>query len=73
LNDFGPEDDQMPQQFKYEAAECRRFSTLDNILRPESIWASAADTMFDGGDCSWVYEWYWEFVAKRGFFSLAAI
>ncbi len=51
LNAFSPKNDHMPRQFKYEAAECRRFLTLDNIRRPETMWASAADAMFHGGDC----------------------
>ncbi|KAJ5794068.1 hypothetical protein N7457_000667 [Penicillium paradoxum] len=51
LSAFSSETDPIPRQFKYEAAECRRFLTLDNILKPETMWASAADAMFHGGDC----------------------
>lgn len=51
MNAFAPNNDHLPLQFKYEAAECRRFLTLDNIRTPETMWASAADAMFHGGDC----------------------
>lgn len=51
MNAFTPDNDHLPLQFKYEAAECRRFLTLDNIRKPETMWASAADAMFHGGDC----------------------
>lgn len=51
MNAFNPNNDHIPLQFKYEAAECRRFFTLDNIRKPETMWASAADAMFHGGDC----------------------
>jgi hypothetical protein len=51
MNAFSPKNDHMPRQFKYEAAECRRFFTLENIQKPETTWASAADAMFHGGEC----------------------
>ncbi|CAG8142514.1 unnamed protein product [Penicillium olsonii] len=51
MNAFGPTNDSLPRQFIYEAAECRRFFTLDNIRAPETLWASAADAMFHGGEC----------------------
>ncbi|CAG8932810.1 unnamed protein product [Penicillium salamii] len=51
LNAFKPNNHSLPRQFIYEAAECRRYFTLDNIIAPETLWASAADAMFYGGDC----------------------
>ncbi|KAJ5649809.1 uncharacterized protein N7484_003532 [Penicillium longicatenatum] len=51
LNNYGPHDSDTPLQFLYEAAECRRFYTLDNVFDQETVWASAADAMFDGGAC----------------------
>ncbi|CAG8416334.1 unnamed protein product [Penicillium salamii] len=51
LNAFKPTNHSLPRQFIYEAAECRRYFTLDNIIAPETLWASAADAMFYGGDC----------------------
>lgn len=51
LNAFKPNNHSLPRQFIYEAAECRRYFTLDNIITPETLWASAADAMFYGGDC----------------------
>ncbi|KAJ5645309.1 hypothetical protein N7507_011320 [Penicillium longicatenatum] len=49
LNAFGPTNDIVPRQFIYEAAECRRFFTFENIVDQETTWASAADAMFYGG------------------------
>lgn len=51
LNNYGPSDSETPLQFLYEAAECRRFFTLDNYIDQETVWSSAADAMFDGGAC----------------------
>lgn len=51
LNSFGPTNDVVPRQYIYEAAECRRFFTYDNIVDQETTWASAADAMFYGGGC----------------------
>ncbi|KAJ5539423.1 hypothetical protein N7513_007755 [Penicillium frequentans] len=51
LNSFGPANDTVPRQYIYEAAECRRFFTYDNIVDQETTWASAADAMFYGGGC----------------------
>ena len=51
LNAFGPSSDTVPRQYIYEAAECRRFYTYDNILEQETTWASAADAMFNDGGC----------------------
>lgn len=51
LNAFGPKNNRIPRQFIYEAAECRRFYTIDNVLNQETTWASAADAMFHGGGC----------------------
>ncbi|KAJ5643302.1 uncharacterized protein N7484_005809 [Penicillium longicatenatum] len=51
LNAFGPTNDIVPRQFIYEAAECRRFFTFENIVDQETTWASAADAMFYGGGC----------------------
>lgn len=50
-NAFGPDNGTLPRQFIYEAAECRRFYTYENIVNQESTWASAADAMFYGGPC----------------------
>jgi hypothetical protein len=51
MNSFSRKNDRLPRQFIYEAAECRRFLTWDNVRRPETMWASAADAMFYGGAC----------------------
>ncbi|KAJ5586856.1 uncharacterized protein N7459_002621 [Penicillium hispanicum] len=51
LNAFSRDNTMIPRQFLYEAAECHRFYTVDNVFRPESTWASAAQAMFDGGGC----------------------
>ncbi|EPS28442.1 hypothetical protein PDE_03388 [Penicillium oxalicum 114-2] len=50
-NEYDPDDDQTPLQFKYEAAECRRFYTLENYLQRETVWRDAAQSMFGDGGC----------------------
>ncbi|KAJ5104465.1 hypothetical protein NUU61_001812 [Penicillium alfredii] len=51
LSAFSSKNDKVPRQFVYEAAECRRFFTAENIDKPVSIWSAAADSMFHGGPC----------------------
>lgn len=41
----------MPLQFVYEPADCRLFYTLENVVRPETMWASAAKAFWGGGKC----------------------
>lgn len=62
LNNYSPKNTRVPLQFVYEAAECRRFFTLENIFNQETVWASAADAMFDGGVCvpGSTIPWDWE-------------
>lgn len=50
-NEYDPDDDQTPLQFVYEAAECRRFYTIDNYLQRETVWRDAARSMFGDGSC----------------------
>ncbi|OOQ82895.1 putative peptidase, S41 family [Penicillium brasilianum] len=50
-NEYDPDDDQTPLQFVYEAAECRRFYTIDNYLQRETVWQDAAKSMFGDGGC----------------------
>lgn len=50
-NEYDPDDDQTPLQFVYEAAECRRFYTIDNYLQRETVWRDAARSMFGDGGC----------------------
>ncbi|KAK8090442.1 hypothetical protein PG997_005403 [Apiospora hydei] len=47
---YGPGDDETPLQFVYEAADCRRFFTVENVLEPASMWEDAARAMFGDGD-----------------------
>ncbi|KAJ5106419.1 hypothetical protein N7456_003094 [Penicillium angulare] len=51
FNAFSQTNDRVPRQYVYEAAECRRFYTYDNLVHQETTWASAADAMFNGGAC----------------------
>lgn len=51
LNNYSPDDSDTPLKFVYEAADCRRFFTAENIFNQEAVWASAAEAMFDGGAC----------------------
>lgn len=50
-NEYGPDDDQTPLQFVYEAAECRLFYTLENYLQRETVWQAAAKAMFGDLGC----------------------
>ncbi|KAK8041676.1 hypothetical protein PG993_006199 [Apiospora rasikravindrae] len=47
---YGPFDDETPLQFVYEAADCRRFFTVENVMQPASMWGDAARAMFGGED-----------------------
>lgn len=49
-NEYAPEDDVTPQQFTYQAADCRLFYTADNWFSQEAIWRSAAQGLFQGGN-----------------------
>ncbi|KAJ5117044.1 hypothetical protein N7456_001392 [Penicillium angulare] len=51
LNAFSPENDELPLQFVYEAAACRRFLTFDNVVSQITSWSSAIDAMFNNGGC----------------------
>lgn len=51
LNAFSPEKDELPLQFVYEAAGCRRFFTYDNVVSQITTWSSAVDAMFNDGGC----------------------
>jgi len=50
-NEYDPEDGNTPLQFIYEAAECRRFYTLQNYIEQESTWQDAAKSVFGDGGC----------------------
>ncbi|KAF6823470.1 peptidase s41 family protein [Colletotrichum plurivorum] len=43
--------DGYPEQFRYEAANCRLFYTDKMIVDPVAIWAASADAAFKGGKC----------------------
>ncbi|PLN76811.1 hypothetical protein BDW42DRAFT_198772 [Aspergillus taichungensis] len=48
---FSLDDDQLPMQFTYEPAGCRRFYTVDNVLSQESVWADASKAVFENEGC----------------------
>lgn len=50
-NAYGHDDHTTPLQFVYEAAECRRFLTVDNYFHQESVWEAAAEAMIGDGKC----------------------
>jgi hypothetical protein len=50
-NEYDPEDGETPLQFVYEAAECRRFYTLQNYLQQETTWQDAVKSMFGDAGC----------------------
>ncbi|PYH89215.1 hypothetical protein BO71DRAFT_444721 [Aspergillus ellipticus CBS 707.79] len=48
---YRPGEDVVPLQFVYEKADCRRFYTFENVVRPASIWVDAARTVWGGTGC----------------------
>ncbi|KAF4887028.1 Peptidase S41 family protein ustP [Colletotrichum fructicola] len=40
-----------PEQFKYEASNCRLFYTAEMIVDPVAIWNTTAQTAWGGGQC----------------------
>ncbi|PKY00694.1 hypothetical protein P168DRAFT_335489 [Aspergillus campestris IBT 28561] len=50
-NAFAQDDDELPMQFTYEPAGCRRFYTAENVLSQESVWADASKAVFGNGGC----------------------
>ena len=50
-NAYGEDDAITPLQFVYEAADCRRFYTVENLVWPASAWVVAADAMLGNGSC----------------------
>ncbi|OJJ50399.1 hypothetical protein ASPZODRAFT_23043 [Penicilliopsis zonata CBS 506.65] len=50
-NSYHKDNDQVPLQFVYEAAECRLFYTAENYLEQETVWTAAATAMWNGGSC----------------------
>lgn len=51
LNAFSPQNDELPLQFVFEAAECRRFFTYENVANQITTWSSAVEAMFNDGGC----------------------
>ncbi|KAF4541939.1 Peptidase S41 family protein [Lasiodiplodia theobromae] len=54
LRDQIRENDTVPLQFKYEAANCRMYYTLDNVWNMTRLWLDAAAATWDdisGGSC----------------------
>lgn len=43
--------DGYPEQFRYEAANCRLFYTDKMVVDPVAIWTASADAAFNGGKC----------------------
>ncbi|KAM0231673.1 hypothetical protein ACHAP5_010965 [Fusarium lateritium] len=50
-NAYQEGDDDLPLQFQYQAADCRLYFTSENILRPETTWASAKAAIWGNGTC----------------------
>ncbi|KAF7186685.1 Peptidase S41 family protein ustP [Pseudocercospora fuligena] len=48
---YDDDDGDIPRQFRYEAADCRRFFTADNIFQPESIWMDTAKAVSGEAYC----------------------
>ena len=41
----------LPLQFSYQAADCRRYFTKENIIEPATVWATAARLVWGDADC----------------------
>ena len=50
-NAYQKGDDELPQQFMYQADDCRLFYTTENILQPETQWRDAKKAIWGGGKC----------------------
>ncbi|KAF4966323.1 hypothetical protein FSARC_5995 [Fusarium sarcochroum] len=50
-NAYQEGDDDLPLQFQYQAADCRLYFTLENVLHPETIWKSAQQAIWGNGAC----------------------
>ncbi|ETR98262.1 hypothetical protein M419DRAFT_46701, partial [Trichoderma reesei RUT C-30] len=50
-NAFSPFDDQTPTHFVYQAADCRLFYTAETLIKPETLWVNAANSIWGDGDC----------------------
>ncbi|EME81794.1 uncharacterized protein MYCFIDRAFT_188727 [Pseudocercospora fijiensis CIRAD86] len=48
---YDDDDHETPRHFRYEAADCRRFFTLENIFHPGSIWMDTAEAVYGEGYC----------------------
>ncbi|EAL91069.1 peptidase S41 family protein [Aspergillus fumigatus Af293] len=52
-NEYAPGDDATPQQFTYQAADCRLFYTAESWFSQEEVWRAAAVALFGGkSSCS---------------------
>lgn len=52
-NAYQEGNDDLPLQFAYQAADCRLFYTYENLLKPETVWSSAAKAVWgSGGDAN---------------------
>ncbi|KAH1369614.1 hypothetical protein KXW29_008269 [Aspergillus fumigatus] len=47
-NEYAPGDDATPQQFTYQAADCRLFYTAESWFSQEEVWRAAAVALFGG-------------------------
>ncbi|KAF4449008.1 Peptidase S41 [Fusarium austroafricanum] len=50
-NSYMEGNDDLPLQFAYQAADCRLYYTLENILHPETVWQSAKQAIWGNGTC----------------------
>jgi hypothetical protein len=50
-NAYQKDDDELPQQFQYQAADCRLYYTAENIVQPATAWEAAREAVWGTGAC----------------------
>ncbi|KZZ87785.1 Peptidase S41 [Moelleriella libera RCEF 2490] len=50
-NAYQKDNDHLPEQFSYQAADCRLFYTAENIVMPNTTWKAASDAIWGSKGC----------------------
>jgi hypothetical protein len=50
-NAYQKDNDELPQQFQYQAADCRLYYTAENIVKPATTWEAAREAVWGNGTC----------------------
>ncbi|KAH8800701.1 peptidase S41 family protein [Xylogone sp. PMI_703] len=51
-NAYRKDDGDIPFQLSFKAADCRRFFTAENYIKPATMWSVAVNAMFNNGSCT---------------------